>query len=472
MKKLTTLIMKYPVKTLIFTFVIMIGLIIGVTQIELKTGNDTLISDNTDIYQDNEAYQNEFGKDPIILIFDQETLYESTSILLMNKIQEDIENLEGIFAINSPVTIINQISISLYNQTENGLNQMSSGLNTLSLQLDQLSTQMVSGNPSELPDLEALSTNLGQLIAAQDQLNTGLVNMFSLLDLLNLAVVDLKTDLNTLKAQIEVEPTLAEELEITESAILQTESINQSITQLLLQEDMISIPLQTSQAINQLMLTLVNLSVILNTQLDSIQILSQALHTMSVNLGNMGTNLVQIHTHFNAFEPGFPSSPETLHMMIYGESSEVKQMFSSFIVNEDQLRMVIVLNANVTDQEIDAIYETIINRLELEGSEDQVLVSGKPILDRSIKSSMMESMQYMMISAVVIMILILLLIYKVRMRLLPIVMILFAVVATVGMMGWLSIGLTMVSMAVFPVLIGLGIDYFIQFQTRYEEERG
>ncbi|MBM7453179.1 putative membrane protein YdfJ with MMPL/SSD domain [Acholeplasma morum] len=472
MKKLTTLIMKYPVKTLIFTFVIMIGLIIGVTQIELKTGNDTLISDNTDIYQDNEAYQNEFGKDPIVLIFDQETLFESSSLFLMNDIQQNIENLEGIFAINSPVTIINQISISLYNQTENGLNQMSLGLNALSLQLDQLSTQMVSGNPSELPDLEALSTNLGQMITAQDQLNTGLVNMFSILDLLNLAVVDLKMDLNTLKTQIEADPTMTEELELTELTILQTETINQSISQLLLQEDMTSIPAQTSLAISQLMVTLFDLSGILNTQLESIQTLSQALHTMSVNLGNMGTNLAQIHTHFNAFEPGFPSSPETLHMMIYGESSEVKQMFSSFIVNEEQLRMVIVLNGNVTDQQIDAIYETIINRLELEGSEDKVLVSGKPILDRSIKSSMMESMQYMMISAVVIMILILLLIYKVRMRLLPIVMILFAVVATVGMMGWLSIGLTMVSMAVFPVLIGLGIDYFIQFQTRYEEERG
>lgn len=464
--------MKYPVKTLIVTFVIMIGFIIGVTQIELNTGNDTLISDNTDIYQDNEAYQNEFGKDPIILIFDQETVYEASSLLLMNEIQQDIENLDGIFAINSPVTIINQISVSLYNQTENGLNQMSLGLNALSLQLDQLSTQMVSGNPSELPDIEALSSNLGRLITAQDQLNAGLVNMFGVLDILNLAVVDLKTDLNALKTQIESDSTLTEELELTESTILQAEAMNQSISQLLLQENITSIPEQTSLALSQLMLTLFDLSGILNTQLESIQTLSQALHTMSVNLGNMGTNLAQIYTHFNAFEPGFPSSPETLHMMIFDEFNIVKNMFSSFIVNEVQLRMVIVLEGTVSDHQIDVIYDSIINRLEQESSEDQVLVSGKPILDRSIKSSMMESMQYMMVSAVVIMILILLLIYKVRMRLLPIVMILFAVLATVGMMGWLSIGLTMVSMAVFPVLIGLGIDYFIQFQTRYEEERG
>lgn len=282
MKNLTTFIMKYPVKTLIFTFVIIIGLIIGVTQIELNTGNDTLISDQTDIYQDNEAYQNEFGKDPIIMIFDQETLYETSSLLLMNEVQQDIENLEGIFAINSPVTIINQVSVSLYNQTENGLDQMAIGLNSLSLQLDQLSTQMISGDSQELPDLELLSANLGQLINAQDQLNTGLVNMFSVLELLNLAVVDLKTDLNTLKTQIESDPTLTEALELTESTILQTEVMNQNISQLLLQENMTSIPEQTSLALNQLMLTLFNLSGTLTTQLESIQTLSQALHMMSL----------------------------------------------------------------------------------------------------------------------------------------------------------------------------------------------
>ncbi|MDY0294896.1 MAG: MMPL family transporter [Acholeplasmataceae bacterium] len=472
MKKLTSLIMKYPVKTLIITFAVMVGLITGATQIKLKTGNDTLISDETSIYQDNEAYQNEFGKDPIILIFDQETMYDSSTLLLMNKMQEDIKNLDGVFAINSPVTIIDQVSQTLYEQTENGLSVMAEGLKTLAFQLDQLSSQMVSENPSELPDLETISTSLSQLVTAQNQLNTGLINIFSILDLLNVAVVELKNDLNDLKTQIKEDPLLVEELELTEKTITNAETLNQNISQLLMQSTLSSIPEQTSIALSQLMLTLVGLSETLNTQLESMQTLSTALHTMSVNLGNIGTNLTQISTHFNSFEPSFPTSPDTLHMMIYDESSQVKSMFSSFVVNDEQLRMVIILDGNVTDQQIDAIYETLMIRLKQENSEDIVLISGKPILDRSIKSSMMDSMKFMMVSAIVIMIIILLLIYKVRMRLLPIVMILFAVVATIGMMGWLSIGLTMVSMAVFPVLIGLGIDYFIQFQTRYEEERG
>jgi len=37
-------------------------------------------------------------------------------------------------------------------------------------------------------------------------------------------------------------------------------------------------------------------------------------------------------------------------------------------------------------------------------------------------------------------------------------------------MGFLKLPLTMVSIAAFPILIGLGIDYAIQFQNRIEEE--
>ena len=471
MKKLTQLIQKYPVKTLIITFVLLIGLIIGITQIELKTGNETLISDTTDIYRENEAYQSEFGKDPIILIVDQNSMFDSQALEFMKLVHEDINNLDGIFAINSPVTIINQMSFTLYNQTESGLAQMTTGLKTLSEQLDGLSVQLLSGNTLTTPDIDTLTSNLNQIMSAQSQLDTGLVNMFSVLELLQVAVIDLKTDMATLEAQIAEDASLIEELKLTQSMVTQAESLEQSLSHLLAQESIRLIPEQTNFALNQFLLTLVDLSELFETQVDSMQTLAVALQTMAHSLGVMGENISKIHAHFNAFEPGFPSSSDTLHMMIFDESNQVKPMFSSFVVNEDQLRMVIILNSNVTDEQVDEISNTINRRIEQEGFESGVLISGKPILDRSIKSSMMDSMQYMMIFSLLTMIIILVFIYNVRLRLLPIVMILIAVVATVGIMGWLSIGLTMVSMAVFPVLIGLGIDYFIQFQSRYEEER-
>jgi predicted RND superfamily exporter protein len=243
-----------------------------------------------------------------------------------------------------------------------------------------------------------------------------------------------------------------------------------SVKQLILGDAIATIPTQTSTALGQLLIKLSELSTVMDDQVAAMTQLSTMLNTLSVNIGTMGTNLNQMSQNFNAFAPSFPTSEQTLEMMIFDEGV-VRSNYQDFIVDETKLRMVIILNGDATDAQIDVISTALEDLLVEEDKVEQVLISGKPILDRSIKSSMMESMQYMMASAVIIMILVLTLIYRVKMRLLPIFMILLAVIATIGLMGWLSIGLTMVSMAVFPVLIGLGIDYFIQFQTRYEEER-
>ena len=134
------------------------------------------------------------------------------------------------------------------------------------------------------------------------------------------------------------------------------------------------------------------------------------------------------------------------------------------------MMFLVVLEGGLDDEAVGDIIDAVNETIEELGLEDVTLVSGKPVLDQSIKSEMMGSMQVMMALSAVIMIVVLLIVFKVRWSLLPLAIIMFAVLATIGIMGWLSIGLTMVSMAVFPVLIGLGIDYTIQFQSRYAEE--
>lgn len=471
MKKLTSLIIKYPVKILLVTLVILIVLAIGITKIKLKTGNDTLISANSDIYKNNEAYQNEFGKDPIILIFDEDERFEPATLKFMNKLQGDIENLEGIFAINSPVTVMKQIGKKMYTETEAGLTTMAEGLSSISNQLRMLGEQLVSTSSSDLPDLDGLASNMQQLISAQNQLEMSLVNTFDAINMMENMVAGLDNDLNILKSQIEGDPLLVDELEQINTVIDNVNILNISLSQITSQDGIKIIPTQTVQVLSNILITLSTLSTKLNNQIEAMQTLSNALIGIGNNLSNLSVNLSQIQKNFNTFKPGFPTSDETIHFMTY-EDNELRDNFKGFVVSETQIRMVIILNGDVTGEQIDIISDTLNNRLLLEEKEDEVLISGKPILDRSIKSSMMDSMKFMMLSAILIMILILVLIYKVRMRILPIIMVLMAVVGTIGIMGWLSIGLTMVSMAVFPVLIGLGIDYFIQFQTRYEEERG
>lgn len=471
MRKLTAFITKYPVKILSITMIILVVLSLGVTNITLKTGNDTLISDQSDIYKDNESYQMQFGKDPIILIFSEDVQYDPSTLKLMNKLQSDIEDLDGIFSINSPVTVMNQISRKMYTETEAGLEVMANGLMSMSNQLGMLGNQLAENDASDLPDMDGLATNMEQLILAQNQLGTGLDNMFNAFDNMQIMINGLDADLDLLKVQIESDPLLVDELAKVNQLIIDLNMLDASLGQLASQDSIKQVPVQTAQALGNILTTLSDLSTKLTDQLEALQTLSTALLGVSSNLSDLSTNLGQIQKNFNTFKPGFPTSDVTINMMTH-ENGELRDNFNGFIVSPTQIRMVIILKGDVTGEQIDVISDTLYNRLDSEGIEEGVLISGKPILDRSIKSSMMESMQYMMMTAIIIMIVILAVIYKVRMRILPIVMVLLAVVVTVGIMGWLSIGLTMVSMAVFPVLIGLGIDYFIQIQTRYEEERG
>ncbi|MDQ4048489.1 MAG: MMPL family transporter, partial [Actinomycetota bacterium] len=60
-------------------------------------------------------------------------------------------------------------------------------------------------------------------------------------------------------------------------------------------------------------------------------------------------------------------------------------------------------------------------------------------------------------------------VFRTRLRLLPLTLALAAAAMTFGALSLLGGRLTMASIAVLPVLIGLAVDYAIQFQARYDE---
>ena len=63
------------------------------------------------------------------------------------------------------------------------------------------------------------------------------------------------------------------------------------------------------------------------------------------------------------------------------------------------------------------------------------------------------------------------LVFRTRMRLLPLALALGAAALTYGALALVGGSLTMASIAVLPVLIGLAVDYSIQFQARWDEQR-
>jgi uncharacterized protein len=100
-----------------------------------------------------------------------------------------------------------------------------------------------------------------------------------------------------------------------------------------------------------------------------------------------------------------------------------------------------------------------------------IIVTGDPAFSVSMNHEMNSSMGVLLGLSGIFMVIVLFFVFKhVRWGLLPLPVVLLGIVYTFGAMGYIGIPLSMVSMAAFPILIGVGIDYAIQFHNRLEEE--
>src|SRR5581483_1587637 len=99
-------------------------------------------------------------------------------------------------------------------------------------------------------------------------------------------------------------------------------------------------------------------------------------------------------------------------------------------------------------------------------------VTGAPVVINDLASTISDSIVGLLIAALAVMAATLLLIFRARMRLLPLAIALAAAGITFGALSLVGGSLTMASIAVLPILIGLAVDYAIQFQSRVGEETG
>ncbi|MGH2967553.1 MAG: MMPL family transporter, partial [Solirubrobacteraceae bacterium] len=97
-------------------------------------------------------------------------------------------------------------------------------------------------------------------------------------------------------------------------------------------------------------------------------------------------------------------------------------------------------------------------------------VTGAPVVLEDLADALAGSVLRLLVVAVVVMALVLLLVFRSRLRLVPLLVALAAVAVIFGAMALAGAPLTMASIAVLPVLLGLAVDYAIQFQARVEEE--
>jgi len=99
------------------------------------------------------------------------------------------------------------------------------------------------------------------------------------------------------------------------------------------------------------------------------------------------------------------------------------------------------------------------------------VVSGVPVVINDLASQITGSIAGLLIAALLVMAATLLIVFRNRLRLLPLAIALAATGITFGLLAVLGATLTMASIAVLPILIGLAVDYGIQFQARAQEAR-
>jgi uncharacterized protein len=100
---------------------------------------------------------------------------------------------------------------------------------------------------------------------------------------------------------------------------------------------------------------------------------------------------------------------------------------------------------------------------------ESYLVTGEPAVVSDLTSSITHSVLLLLVAVLLVMAGALSLIFAGRPRLLPLAVALLAAALTFGALAASGASLTMASIAVLPVLIGLAVDYSIQFQSRVEE---
>ena len=171
-----------------------------------------------------------------------------------------------------------------------------------------------------------------------------------------------------------------------------------------------------------------------------------------------------------------PNDTQTsLYIVTDPATGEIRPAFSSVFPDKQHALIAITLNGDISQKDEATIVKAArgaVNQSGLQGVDP--IITGAPVIWSSISDLMTSSMKDMLLLSMGLMLLILVLIFHVRgsfaWRWLPLGVVFIGIIYAFGIMGVLSIPITMVTMAVFPILIGLGVDYAIQFHNRYDEE--
>lgn len=482
--KIGELIKRVPVKTFIGSFIVFLIMISGALYVQMSTGSETLVDKNSDVYLTNREMESYFGSDAIIVIFsgEKEKLQGVENLTKMFNIEERLKYDEGIFSFMSPGSIVHMITNRQSEELIKQTKEISNGLGELSSKLREIGLELGSKDLPDLNTIEEKIDGLGDITSVFSELSNGQINIYN-------GVSSMGDNLNNISSGLKDVSTQLDQLSNTtgENQQLKMQLVKISENLLTTSNGLLSMStntkklgqgsLNTSNALKEISKNLSSETQEMKALMDEgitkeeLVKMSDGFLVMADNLEDISEGLLLFNEKSSMMVPYFPASKSELDNMLY-EDDKLRNVFDDVIIDDNNMAMIIKLNGNISDDVKDGIVLSVKESIRLEEFNDvEVTISGKPVLDSALRDEMKINMRYMVIFAVIVMFIILMAVFKIRWRAISLLIIFISVIATLGLMGLLSVPMTMVSMAVFPILIGLGIDYSIQFQNRYEEEK-
>lgn len=477
---------KNPIKILLITILIFAIMIAGAFNVRMATGNETLVNVENEAFQSNYEMEKNFGGDAIMVLFEgkEDALFHQETLKKMWNVEQRLQYNEEIFSFMSPATVVHQVTGKQETQIKEQVLSISDGLEEMAGKLTEIGTELKGKKvpdpkviEEKLNNLSGMTDVFNKLIAGQNKMGSGVGELQGGLNNLSQGLNGVSLQLKEMSNQAQNNPKLKMQLETL------SQKIGESSKGL---ETMAGKTNSIKEGTQNTSKALGNVSSNLKKETASMKeglsggIDPEELKTMADGFITMGENLDQLSEGLNVFHDksgmmiaDFPHNQEELDNILYEEDGELRNAFSDLVIDKEKTLMIVKVKGNLEDEKKDAVFNQVREALDKEefGEDVSYMVSGKPVLDSALRTEMKTNMKYMVAAAVALMFIILMLVFKVRWRVLSLGVIFIAVLGTLGFMGHISVPMTMVSMAVFPILIGLGIDYSIQFQNRYEEEK-
>lgn len=164
-------------------------------------------------------------------------------------------------------------------------------------------------------------------------------------------------------------------------------------------------------------------------------------------------------------------NPRFVDFLLFDAEGGVRPDLRGVFPDPRHALMVVRLGGNMTMDEQSRVAGEVVDLVRAQPWQGfEVVPSGPAVLIKEINDNMRSSMVNMAMLAIAIMAVVLFLVFRARWRILSLPVVLVGCIWAFGLMGYLGLPLTMVTISGLPILIGLGVDFAIQFHSRMEEE--